>query len=411
MTNKTKNLILLIGMMVFVLFLLSFLIPSKIYFNKQESKVSANTLMSLKSDVVMHIKTPEEVKGVYMTQCVASMPKMRENIIKLIEETELNSIVVDIKDYTGTVSFETGDIEIDKMGGKGCKVADMKDFIKELHDKNIYVIGRLTVFQDSLYANKYPDFAVKKKSDGKVWKDRKGISFVDVGSRPFWDYILKISNHSYDIGFDEINFDYIRFPSDGDMKDIYFSQTGTTTKKEMLRQFFEYLDLNLSGRGIVTSADIFGMTTTNTDDLNIGQILEYALINFDYVSPMVYPSHYPPNFNGWSDPNKVPYEIIEYSIGSAVARANSLREEIINKMYTDVASSSKKIKNNFYNEKLEKRLGAKQLRPWLQDFNYPIAYTPQMVRKQINAVYGVGLKSWLLWDPANTYTREALLSK
>ena len=223
---------------------------------------------------------------------------------------------------------------------------------------------------------------------------RKGISFIDVGARPFWDYIISIATSSYAIGFDEINFDYIRFPSDGDMKDISFTHTGTTTKKEILRQFFEYLDSKIAGTGVVTSADLFGMTTTNTDDLGIGQVLEYALLNFDYVSPMVYPSHYPPKFNGWPDPNKVPYEIIKFSMGAGVARTNFLEKEI--------ASSTP-------DAKVLERINPLQLRPWLQDNDYPVHYTAEMVRKQIQATYDVGLTSWMLWDPGNTYTEAALL--
>jgi hypothetical protein len=349
--------------------------------------------------------------GVYMIQCAAATPKMRESIIKLIDETELNSVIVDIKDYTGTVSFKTGIPEIDSLsnGGRGCQVKDMKELVGDLYDKDIYVIGRLTVFQDPLYTKVYPELAVKKKSDMSVWKDRKGLSFVDPGAKPFWDYIIKISEAAHSIGFDEINYDYIRFPSDGNMTDIYFSHTGITTKREMLRQFFEYLDIKLIGKGIVTSADIFGMTTTNTDDMNIGQVLENALMHFDYVSPMVYPSHYPPQFNGWPDPNKVPYEVVKYSMDSASARAKFLQAEMIMKMYTANASSTVLEKTPFYNERIEKRIGIKQLRPWLQDNDYPVHYTPSMVRAQIQAVYDAGLTSWMLWDPSNTYTKEALL--
>lgn len=349
---------------------------------------------------VKHIKTPEPLKAVYMTQCVAGTPSFREKIVKLVDETELNSIVVDIKDYTGTVSFATGDPQIDSLGGVGCRVDDMKEFVEYLHSKNIYVIGRVTVFQDPLYAKAHPELAVKRKSDGGVWKDRKGISFIDVGARPFWDYIVSISKKSYELGFDEINFDYIRFPSDGDMKDISFPHTGAVLKKEMLRQFFEYLNKNLSGSGIVTSADLFGMTTTNADDLGIGQILEYALLNFDYVSPMVYPSHYPNGFNGWPNPNKVPYEIVKFSMDSAVSKVNFLYAEIS----TTTASSTP-------DKKMMQRVNPLQLRPWLQDNDYPVHYTSQMVRTQIQATYDAGLTSWMLWDPANTYTREALLGK
>ncbi len=355
--------------------------------------------------IVKHLPTPEPLKAIYMTQCVAGTPSFRSKLVKLIDETELNAIVIDIKDYTGTVSFKTDNPEIDELQGSGCQVDDMQEFVEMLHDKNIYVIGRVTVFQDPAFARAHPDLAVTKKSDGAIWKDHKGISFIDVGARPFWDYIAAIATSSYTIGFDEINFDYIRFPSDGDMTNIAFTHTGTTTKREMLRHFFEYLDSKMIGTGIVTSADLFGMTTTNTDDLGIGQVLEYALLNFDYVSPMVYPSHYPPKFNGWPDPNKVPYEIVKFSMSAAVARSNFL--------YNEIASTTRVINGQAVNfnpdPRLLRRINPLQLRPWLQDNDYPVHYTPDMIRKQIQATYDVGLTSWMLWDPANTYTASALL--
>lgn len=388
MSSFKKILISIFVLAFLTLFIASFVLSSESSYTKTKEVAGLATEVKLKE--VKHLKTPEPLKAVYMTACYAGTPSLRAKLVKLIEETEINSIIIDIKDYTGTVSHDLG------SSGTGCKVKDMPEFIESLHQKDIYVIGRVTVFQDPLFTKTHPDLAVKKKSDGSTWKDRKGLAFVDVGARPFWDYIIGIATSSYAMGYDEINFDYIRFPSDGDMKDIYFSHTGTTTKKDMLRKFFEYLDAKLAGTGIVTSADLFGMTTTNTDDLNIGQVLEYALLNFDYVAPMVYPSHYPPKFNGWPDPNKVPYEIIKFSMGSAVSRVNFLKKEI--------ASSSP-------TSKILDRLGPQQLRPWLQDFDYPVPYTPAMVRTQIQATYDVGLTSWMLWDPSNTYTREALMSQ
>ena len=162
------------------------------------------------------------------------------------------------------------------------------------------------------------------------------------------------------------------------MKAISFTRTGTTTKAVMMKNFFAYLHGKLSPEGIVTSADLFGMTTTNTDDLNIGQVLENTLPYFDFVSPMVYPSHYPPRFNGWSNPNKYPYDVVYFSMERAVERA--------------VAASTSPLK----------------LRPWLQDFDYGGIYNAPEVRAQMNAVYDTGLTSWMLWDPANKYTRGAL---
>ncbi len=391
--NKTVTIFLLVIFFVGFVIFGAYNFPSKSVYSSEASSLSIN--IKEEKPQITHLETPEKVKAVYMSACYASAPSLRSKIVKLIDDTELNSIVIDIKDYTGTVSFKTLDTEIDSLQGTGCRVTDMENFVKELHQKNIYVIGRVTVFQDPLYTKAHPELAVKKKSNTSiVWKDRKGLSFIDVGARPFWDYIIKIATSSYAVGFDEINFDYIRFPSDGDMNDIAYTHTGTTTKREMLKQFFEYLNMKLENTKIVTSADLFGMTTTNTDDLNIGQVLEYALMNFDYVAPMVYPSHYPPNFNGWKDPNKVTSELIRYVMTSGVSRVNFLKLEI--------ASSSP-------NSVLANKINPKQLRPWLQDFDYPVAYTPQMVRGQIQSTYDVGLDSWMLWDPSNKYTREALL--
>jgi len=393
-----------LGGVALLFFIASFTFSSETFFDQNQA---SSTSVAVKK--MVHIKTPEPLKAIYMTQCVASMPSFRNKLVKLIEETELNAVVIDIKDYTGTISFKTGNTEIDLLNqnASGCKVADMQEFVESLHQKNIYVIGRVTVFQDPLYTKAHPELAVKKKSDGSIWKDRKGISFVDVGAKPFWDYIISIATSSYAIGFDEINFDYIRYPSDGDMKDIYFYHTGDVVKKEMLLRFFTYLDQKLAETGVVTSADLFGMTTTNTDDLNIGQILEYALLNFDYVCPMVYPSHYPATFNGWPDPNKVPYEIVKFSMDAAVARDKFLHNEI--------ASTTRYINGQVVtfelNERLIKRINPLQLRPWLQDNDYPVHYTADMIRKQIQATYDAGLTSWMLWDPANTYTQEALLSE
>jgi hypothetical protein len=408
MKSIGKTVVVFIGVAILLFFISSFTFSSE---TSYEKSFSATSTASTPKKEVKHIKTPEPLKGIYMTQCVASMPSFREKLIKLIGETELNSVVVDIKDYTGTVSFETGNSEIDAVSknGVGCKVSDMKELVNEMHDRNIYVIGRITVFQDPLYVKAHPELAVKRKSDGEVWKDRKGISFIDVGAKPFWDYITAIATSSYAAGFDEINFDYIRFPSDGDMKDIAFTHTGAVAKKEMLRQFFAYLDFRLAGSGITTSADLFGMTTTNTDDLGIGQVLEYALENFDYVAPMVYPSHYPSGFNGWPDPNKVPYEIVKFSMSAAVARDKFLYKEISTTTIKTLTNGT--VSTSTPDLHLMKRINPLQLRPWLQDNDYPVHYTPEMIRKQIQATYDTGLTSWMLWDPANTYTKEALLPK
>lgn len=352
---------------------------------------------------VAHLPTPNPQKAIYMTSCVVGTPSFRKELVTLIEETELNSIVIDIKDYTGALSFTPESEELQEFVSAKCMAPDMKGFIKTLHDKGIYVIGRITVFQDPLLAKRRPDLAVKKASDGSTWKDYKGISFTDPGAMEVWAHHVAIAKEAYDIGFDELNFDYIRFPSDGPMGDIAFIWSGNRAKSEVLEDFFAYLSRALKPTGAVLSADVFGMTTTNTDDLNIGQVLEKAEPYFDYISPMVYPSHYPPQFNGWANPNSYPYEVVKYSMDEAVKRFLATTTLVSLRGAEPVSTTTKPF---LYRKKAAR---PEKLRPWLQDFDYGGAYDIAEVRAQITAVYDAGLTSWMLWAPSNRYTKEALL--
>lgn len=366
--------------------------------------------------IVTHLPTPEFVKAIYMTSCIASAPKLRAPLITLIEETALNAVVIDIKDYTGMISFDAEDDRF-VLNTKGCFVRDMKEFIGELHEKGIYVIGRVTVMQDTIYPTMHPAAAVKRKSDGGIWKDKKGLTFIDPGATEYWEYMVDLGKASWAVGFDEINYDYIRFPSDGNMIDIAFLRTGSTTKSEMMRRFYNYLGAELKKVGIPSSADLFGMTTTNTDDLGIGQILEHALVAFDYVAPMVYPSHYPPGFNGWRNPNDVPGPIVAFSMERAIERARALEAKEAGCSWpplTDTAvvgTSTSATSTRTLSERCvswkPSDVYVKRLRPWLQDFDYGGNYDEAEVRAQIAAVENAGLRSWMVWDPSNRYTPSA----
>ena len=271
------------------------------------------------------------------------------------------------------------------------------------------MIGRVTVMQDATYPKTHPDAAVKSKSTGKAWKDKKGITYIDPGSEEYWQYMVDLGKASHSVGFDEINYDYIRFPSDGDMSDAQFTRSASSTKAAVMKRFYTFLGDGMHVAGIPISADIFGMTTTNTDDLGIGQVLENALVNFDYVAPMVYPSHYPPNFNGWPDPNLVPYGIIKLSMDKAVERANELekKESGWKPIITVVSSTTGAVSTTTNVKFVPTGLYANRLRPWIQDFNYGKIYTEIDVRAQKKAVYDSELTSWMVWDPKNVYTKSA----
>jgi hypothetical protein len=367
--------------------------------------LTASSTKPVASEIaVTHIVTPEPLKAIYMSACVATVPSWRVKLSKLVETTELNAIVIDVKDYTGTISYYPTDPTLAQTKGSGCRVQDMKKFVAFLHEKGIYVIARVTVFQDPYYTKLHPELAVKKASDGTVWKDHKGLAFIDVSAKPYWEYIALLARDTYAQGFDEINFDYIRFPSDGNMKDVAYPWTGTTTKPVALERFFTYLEQSVKPSGAVISADLFGMTTTNKDDLNIGQVLEPALRHFDYVSPMVYPSHYPPNFNNWKNPNEHVYGVVNYSMSRAVVRAREM-------VTLPVASTTPTGTSTVSIPSAEELKMMLKLRPWLQDFSYGGIYGPAEVRAQIKATYDAGLTSWLLWDPKNLYTVSALDSR
>lgn len=327
----------------------------------------------------LHVKTPEAVKGIYMTSWIASRKDLREGLIKLIEETELNTVVIDVKDYTGKIAFEVSDPYLQKIGAAEKRITDVKELIDRLHGKNIYAVARIAAFQDPYMVGLRPDLAVKKNDGKTVWKDYKGAVWLDPCSREAWKYVAAIGREAEAAGFDELNFDYIRFPSDGNMKDIKYNLCNPSiAKSDLLEEFFIYLDEELADVNIPKSADLFGMVTVNTDDLNIGQVLEKAEPYFDYIMPMVYPSHYPKGYNGYQNPAAHPYEIIKLGMSRAAERL--------------VAASSTPSK----------------LRPWLQDFNLGATYDAAMIRKQKQAVYDSGLDSWVLWSPSNKYTTGAL---
>ncbi len=341
------------------------------------NQVKAVTEAKVMPVVASHLDTPSQVKGLYMSSWVAGTPSFRQKLINLIDTTELNAVVIDIKDSTGVIAFPVNDPELKKYASDSTRISDIDSFIATLHQKGIYVIGRVSTFQDPEMVKSHPELAVKRASDGGIWKDRKGISWIDAGAKANWDYLVLIGKEAYSRGFDEINYDYIRYPTDGNMKDISYPFSNGKVKHQVISEFFAYVAKGLKPTGAKVSADLFGLTTVATDDVGIGQVLEDALASFDYVAPMVYPSHFYPGTDGYKNPADYPYEIVKYSMSGGVAKA-------------ETASSS-----------------PSKLRPWLQAFDLGATYTPAMIRSQIQATYDVGLNSWMLWDAANKYTAAA----
>lgn len=330
--------------------------------------------------VVTHIDTPDPLKAVYFTSWAAGNNKFRKHLFDLIDNTEINAVVIDVKDYTGRISFPVNDPELVNIGSVENRIPDIKEFIGKLHEKGVYVIGRISSFQDSYLIKVFPESAVKSKAGG-IWQDYKGVKWLDPGSEQVWKYLVAIGKESYSVGFDELNFDYIRFPSDGNMQDIVYPWSHDKTRREVMRSFFAYVREQFATSSIPISIDLFGLTTSAEGDLGIGQNLTDALAYFDYVAPMVYPSHFGKGFIGIPKPAEKPYEVIKYSMDQAIMRAN-------------MASTS-----------------PNKIRPWLQAFDLGAVYTPALVRAQIQATYDAGLTSWMLWNAGSVYKKDALMPR
>lgn len=310
---------------------------------------------------------------------------MIDYVIDLAKTTEMNAVVIDVKDFSGEVAYETNVPEVVQYGASRVKIWNIDALLKRLHEEGIYVIARITVFQDPVLVEARPDLAVQRIGQEGLWADYKGLGWIDPASQEAWNYNVAIARDAASRGFDEINFDYVRFPSDGDLKDVKFPfWDRETSRQQIMRNFFAYLRENLRDTRI--SVDVFGLTTMNRDDLGIGQVIEDAYEYFDYVYPMVYPSHYAYGFLGYQNPAEYPYEMVNYSMANALARLQALRQ-----LYPD-------------------REFAK-LRPWLQDFDLGAKYDTQMVQAQVQATQdamGEEFRGFLLWSPTNYYTVGAL---
>ena len=346
---------------------------------------------------------PKIVKAVYATNWTAGNPRLLKNLIDLIGRTELNAMVVDVKDYTGFVAYNTALELPKKYNAIELRIPQFNKLVKRLHDAGIYVIARIAVFEDQRLPLARNDLALIASSTGKLWRDNKGLLWLDTAAREVWDYNLSIAQEALDRGVDEVNFDYIRFASDGPTNDIrYPLWDEKTLKTKVLRDFFSYAREKLPSAKL--SADLFGLVTVDTGGLGIGQSLLYALPYFDAIAPMVYPSHYYAGFHGFPNPAAHPYEVVRYSMESAFAQS-------IDYESAGAASASTTV------EQFRVEHPAAVMRPWIQDFNLGALYGAKEVRAEIQALADAAsstaradlLGGWMLWNPSNRYTEGALL--
>ncbi len=343
--------------------------------NLEDNFIESQINQEIEKD--LHIPKPEHVRGIYMSSWVAGTKNFRNNLTNLVMDTELNAIVIDFKDSEGVVSTPAGiGASMDRINAGSKRAPDLQNYIAELHSKGIYTVARIAVFEDPIYSKNNFAEAVQT-SQGSLWKDRHGLSWVDPSSLDFHQYILELCLEAYDLGFDEINLDYIRFPTDGS-KDKVFPISDYSQKQKIITDFVSYIYKELNSRSIPMSIDVFGQIVSTADDMGIGQYYEDLLVNTDIISPMVYPSHFYPGYKNLSRPESMPYETIKYSIQDAIRRREA------------IGSTT-------------------EIRAWVQDFSLAIPYGLYEVKEQIRALEELGIQSYFVWDPKNKYTKEAYL--
>jgi hypothetical protein len=320
----------------------------------------------------------DEVKALYITSWTAGTRRMGE-LLALVDRTELNAVVIDVKDWSGKIAYDCQVPLADSLKTEERRIPDIGRLLDDCRRRGIYTIARIAVFQDNELVKKRPDLAVQQVKGG-VWRDRKGIGWLDPAAREVWDYNIAIAQDAAEKGFDEVQFDYIRFPSDGNLESVVYPvYDEDTPRTEVLRVFLKEASRRLrEERGIPLSIDVFGLTLWAEDDLGIGQEIDALAEYADFVCPMVYPSHFGRGFEGYSNPAAHPFAVVYKSC----LRARDL-------------------------------LGLDQpkLRPWLQDFDLGANYDAAKVRAQISACDSAQTSGWMLWSARNVYTRGALRSE
>ncbi len=327
--------------------------------------------------IVQVVPPAEGVKGIYLTGWSAGGTKRLTALVGLVDRTELNAMVIDVKD-DGEIGYDV-DVPLAKEVGANQKMFRIDKTIAILNAHSIYSIARIACMRDSILPKKHPEMAVHDKN-GNVWKDPTKHMWLDPFNKAVWDYNVDIALDAIKHGFKEIQFDYVRFPSEGKLTGlVYPSRKEGVKREDQIAAFLEYAHTKIKAQGAIFAADVFGLTSLVKNDEGIGQKFQKLVQNVDFLCPMTYPSHYAYGEYGMKDPNREPYKTITLSVGDAQKRM--------------VLAGEKNC----------------QLRPWLQDFSLRgVRYGPTEVRAQIKAVKDLGIKGYLLWNAANRYTESAL---
>ncbi|MGI8510352.1 MAG: putative glycoside hydrolase [Gemmatimonadaceae bacterium] len=326
------------------------------------------------AEVIALQREPRAIRALYVNRFAAQSKNKMRHLIGIADSTEINGMVIDIKDEFG-LNWHSSDPALQRNEGGMTKVSDLKGLVDTLRAHGILPIARIVVFKDSVAARMNPEHTIRK-ADGTPWHDKKGITWVNPYSRSIWDYNLKVAEEAVRMGFGEIQYDYIRFPEPyKSLPAQVFPESEGRSKQDALNQFLSISKQRFDKMGVRTTADIFGLVTTVRGPLEVGQFWEKISPVVDVVLPMVYPSHYPHGSFGIHSPNAEPQKTI--FIALSVARQR------------------------------DQKLGIttpEHIRPWLQAFTLGAPhYGPDEIRAQKQAVYDAGYDGWVLWNPGSKF--------
>ncbi|HJU64114.1 MAG TPA: putative glycoside hydrolase [Gemmatimonadaceae bacterium] len=317
---------------------------------------------------------PAVVRGLYVNRHAAQSPRRMRNLIAIADSTEINALVIDVKDEFG-LNYASSDPVVAKNGGNAGRISNLSAFTDTLRAHGILPIARIVVFKDSVAARVNPEHTIRK-ADGTPWRDKQGLTWVNPYDRSIWEYNIRVAEEMVRAGFGEIQFDYIRFPEPyRSLPQQVFPGDNGVAKPQILAEFLKSACERIGKLGGRCTADIFGLVTTVPGALEIGQQWEVLAPVTDVLLPMVYPSHYPRGAFGLPRPNAEPYKVIHAAIARAAER--------------------------------NKKLGIttpEHVRPWLQAFSLgQPKYGAHEIREQKRAVYDAGYQGWILWHPGSLY--------
>ncbi len=332
-----------------------------------------------------------DAKGIYVNTAYlgrGNYPTIDE-LITLIDETELNAMVIDIKDDVGSILFDAKHPLVNEIGSETVYIKDLPAFVAKLKEHDIYCIARIVCFKDQVATKKNPKIAVRNH-DGSIYVDREGERWLNPYDEKAWEYLVEIAKEAAEAGFDEINFDYLRTSASGSFTQADFGGLNEgKTKIDAITGFVKYACRELKPMGVFVSGDVFGTIINSVaDGESIGQSYVGLSRYLDYICPMVYPSHYSFGYGGLKYPDTKPFQLMLMEMKSSVKKLSVIEE------------------GEFKAE----------VRPWVQDFTASYlgagryaTYGPQEIRSQISAVYSVGYDEWLLWNAGMFFTEGGLL--